>query len=104
MDKVRVIKEHPNTKDFFPLDFETTYTKVFSKEDKTSEGFWTSIEFGRDKNRKAVASKSVYVEPTLQPKGTFLDVVFIDCKGREVCGDWFYKVTGRSFTEFVEKI
>lgn len=100
MDKVRVIKEHPNLKDVFPLGFETTYRKVYSKEDKTSEGFYTSVQTTENKSKL----KAVYVEPQTTPKGTFLDVVFIGNNGLEYSGDWFYKVTGRSFTEFVKKI
>lgn len=106
MDKIRVIKEHPNIKDVFPLGFETTYTKVFSKEDKTSEGRWVQHHQARtlSPNRGGVYVGKSYVEPKTVPKGTFLDVIFIGNNGAEYSGDWFYKTTGRSFTEFVEKI
>jgi len=100
--KARVIKEHNGIKEVFPLGFETTYTKVYSKESKTSEGFYTSIRtINKDKKFTSV---SHYVEPQTTPKGTFLDVVFIGANGSEYSGDWFYKTTGRSFTEFIEKI
>jgi len=101
---IKVIKEHPLTKSRFPLSFETTYKKVLSKEDKVSEGFWTEHYKTKGLNSKTAKHVArVYVEPTTVPKGTFKDVIILDVNGEEVCGDWFYRATGRSFTEFFKK-
>ncbi len=41
--KVRVVKEHAGIKEVFPLGFETTFTKEYTKKDKVTPGFWTII-------------------------------------------------------------
>lgn len=93
MNKVRVVKEHPQTKDIFPLGFETTFRKVYTEEDKVYKGYWTSIHGERQ-----------YVEAVVIPKGTFKDVLFIANNGKEYSSDWFYKCTGKSVTDFMEKL
>lgn len=103
--KARVIKEHNGIKEVFPLGFETTYTKVYSKEDKVSEGRYVNHykATNTSPNGGGKYISTSYIEPQTTPKGTFLDVVFIGANGSEYSGDWFYKTTGRSFTEFIEK-
>ena len=107
MNKIRVIKEHLQTKELFPLGFETTYETTYTKEDKISEGFHTHIRTMKKDttNKKTVFfEERVYVEPKIIPKGTLEDIIIISAKGTEVSSDFFYRATGRSFTEFVEKI
>jgi hypothetical protein len=91
--RVRIKKHHGAISNVFPLNFETTYTKEYTKEDKVTEGFWTKIHNVR-----------TYVPEVVIPKGSFKDLIFIGKDGKEYSGDWFYKCTGRSFTEFVEKL
>lgn len=91
--RVRIKKHHAAISDVFPLNFETTYTKEYTKEDKVTEGFWTKIH-----------GVETYVPEVLTPKGSFKCLIFIGINGNEYSDDWFYKCTGRSFTEFVEKI
>lgn len=70
MNRLKIIKEHPQTKDLFPLGFETTYK----------------------------------VEPKTIPKGTLKSILIVAINGKEYDTDFFYRATGRSFTEFVKKI
>jgi hypothetical protein len=91
--KVRVVKEHPQTKDVFPLGFETYGYKTYTDEEKVTEGFWTKIH-----------GEGHYVEKVITPKGSFKDIVFVGVNGGVYSSDFFYRCTGRNFTEFLEKI
>ncbi len=107
--KVMVVKEHPMVSKFFPLGFETTYRKVLSEKDEIVEPFYTDYyfmgdeEFGGKKQVK-LQTKKIKVEGKTIPKGNFIDAIFIAVDGTEICGEWFYKMTGRPFAEFFEKI
>jgi hypothetical protein len=99
-----VKREHPLTKDRFPLGFKTTLTKVYSKEDKLVKGF-TRYDYKVVvvKDRLERESYPVKIEDKTISKGTYIDSIIIDIDGNEVTSDWFYRNTGRSFSEFFDK-
>jgi hypothetical protein len=103
--KVKVTKEHLVLKHLFPLGFETTIEPLYTKEDKKSEGFCTSFITAEKVNGviKRV-KKPVYVEPKFTPKGTYNGSTIIGNDEVEYNTDIFYRATGRSYTEFVQKI
>ncbi len=99
-----VKREHPLTKDRFPLGFKTTLTKSYSKEDKVTEGFTTNIaKVGRVNGALQRVWEEKYIEEVVTPKGTFLDVHILGIDNKDYSGDWFYRMTGRSFSEFFDK-
>lgn len=100
--KVVVKKEHPLTKELFPIGFETTCKPLLSKEEKVSKGFWTQIKTVGDD--RMFVNTSVYVEPKVTPKGAHLGCILIGSNGGEYNADWFYRTTGRSFSEFFNKV
>ena len=104
--EVEVIKTHPLTEKRFPMGFKATCIKVLTKEDKISEGRFVNHYRATNTtpNGGGVLIARSYVEPTIQPKGTFKDAIFTDINGEEVCGQWFYQCTGKSFSEFFKKL
>lgn len=113
--KAVVVGEHSLVNKFFPLGFETTYKKSYSVIEQTHKGWVNTIQYveykdtgkksGGNKVMEAVKkTKEEIIPDKIIPKGTFLDVIFIAVDGLEICGEWFYKMTGRPFSEFFEKI
>ncbi len=91
-----VKKEHPLTKDIFPLGFKTALINNYSKEDRVVEGFWTNLYIAK-------MPKRIWVEDKLIPKGTYISSTIIGIDGEEYNSDVFYRLTGRSFSEFFDK-
>lgn len=91
--RVRIKKHHPVISEVFPLGFETDCEKTFTKEDKIYKGY-------SYRHRNTIN----YVPESIIPKGTFDTLLFVGNNGEKYSSDWFYKCTGKSFTEFVEKI
>ena len=113
--KAMVIKEHPIVSKVFPLGFETTYKKIYSVSEKTIKGWTNTVQYieyedtGRKSNGTKVMKsvqkeKEEIIPDTIIPKGTFLDVTFVSIDGTEYCGEWFYKMTGKPFSEFFTKL
>lgn len=95
--KVKVIADHPNTKEAFPLGFETVYYKRYTTEDKLTKGWWTNMGTPQK-------PRPVWVEDVFTPKGTFIDIAIIGANGGEYSFDWFHNCTGKSASNFLEKI
>lgn len=95
--KVKVIADHLNTKEVFPLGFETLYYKRYTTEDKVTKGWWTNMGTPQK-------PRPVWVEDVFTPKGTFIDIVIMGANGNEYSFDWFYNCTGKSASNFLEKI
>ena len=103
--KVRVIKEHPMTERLFPLGMETILTNTYSLEDKVIEGFWTNLPTTELRGKQLISvTRKHWVEGKVIPKGTYLSSNIIGSTGYEYSIDFFYRVSGRSFSEFFEKV
>lgn len=103
--KVVVIKEHPVTKDIFPMGFETVLFKRYSQAELVRKG-WTFHETKIVLEDNILRKKSfpVVVEDIVIPTGSPIDV---NIKGNNTVlydGDWFYRNTGRPFSEFFKKL
>jgi hypothetical protein len=99
--KVIVSKEHPLTKELFPLGFETICKSVYLENEIVYKGFWTSYKTIINGKFSWV---NFYVEPKIRPKGEFIGVNLESINKTIYDGDFFYRATGRSFTEFFEKV
>ena len=102
---VKVIKEHPMTKEVFPLGFETTCEAIHTTDDRIIPGFWTDgvVPEKTKGGATIMVRKRIWVADKIIPKGTFKDVLIIGANGGTYSSTWLYNCTGKTLPEFFDK-